>query len=405
MVLKRNTLRNNVTFNKATSINTSNINKSNINTSSINPVVNNKKTTYTAGSGSGGWAVSDSIKSILDPLPSSFAEEEFVGPTPETTDKVYDSWYNKRSTNAETADVKPYIADNSNPSGGFLEDLFKPYDDPTHPKYVLNEADGVTQFDDQQEKEQEKQQEDENKITYFNIEDSNSLENTMKRGATGQGFQHVDTDEGIIFAKTPEGAKLFEIKDYIEPETRSSFYELPSHVSVDKHKAALRKQELANFENSIQKQYTTMLRESGPGDQRFGQAHFNEITDRINASNISHVKKKEMLYDYTNKIANYQKTAGGYGTATPWSFGTSSPKNLNKAEKLKQKIASGEQLTEKEYNYLAVISGENKRAEYGEALGMGIAPDYSAMLDPGVTKKDINKNKSNKPNWLGYEDL
>ena len=65
MVFKRNTLKNTKTFKQSTSINTSKIN----NPQPVKHIPTKKRTTYTAGSGSGGWAVSDSIKSILNPLP------------------------------------------------------------------------------------------------------------------------------------------------------------------------------------------------------------------------------------------------------------------------------------------------------------------------------------------------
>ena len=144
-----------------------------------------------------------------------------------------------------------------------------------------------------------------------------------------------------------------------------------------------------------------MMRESGP-DERFGQGNFDKLKSQINYSNIPQSKKDDLISEYTNKITNYQKAAGGYGTSDPWSFGTKQSKNPNKAERLQNKLDSGGQLSEKERNYLTVITGKNKGPQY-DSIGMGQTPDYAEMFTPGVTDKVLKKKE--QPIWFDYQDL
>ena len=180
---------------------------------------------------------------------------------------------------------------------------------------------------------------------------------TMEQGLFGRGF--YENKDGTISKATPKpGSTPSIIKDYINNKQSNSYYNLPSHVSQSAHNDALDKQSLAKFENSIQKSFTTMIRESGP-DERFGQGNFDKLKSQINYSNIPQSKKDDLISEYTNKITNYQKAAGGYGTDTPWSFGTSQPKNPNKAEKLKKKIDSGN-FSEREYAQYQTLTGNTQ---------------------------------------------
>ena len=328
MVFKRNTLRNTKTFKQSTSINTSNINTGNTN---IKPIVQKRKT-YTAGSGSGEWAVSDSIKSILDPLPQTHAniaadQPPIIGKTPPANidenftvpdGKEEAVWYNPLSWFGNI-DLGPG----------------------TNPNYTNREADAtppppVVAFNDDELK-----------------QDLKPL-GPMTQGAQAGGW-HKQEDGIIKKATQPSGSTPGLIKDYVNNEQRSSFYNLPSHVSQSAHQAALDKQSMYQFENSIQKSFTTMIRDSGP-DNRFNQNNFDALKTKINQSNISDKNKKNLISEYTNKITNYQKAAGGYGTDTPWAFGTSTPKNPNKAEKLKKKIESGEQVSDKEMKQFSILT-------------------------------------------------
>jgi hypothetical protein len=208
-------------------------------------------------------------------------------------------------------------------------------------------------------------------------------------------------DNKWVSAKSKEGSTISTIFDYGNNEFRTGSYNLPSNVSQSAHQAALDRQAMYKFENQIQSAYSTMLRESGPGN-RLNEKNFLNLKSQINQSNISQSKKDDMISEYTNKITNYQKAAGGYGTSNPWSFGTKSSSNPNKAERLQNKLDSGGQLTEKERKYLAVVTGKNKAPQY-DSIGMGQVPDYGEMFTPGVTDKVLKKKE--QPIWFDYQDI
>ena len=230
----------------------------------------------------------------------------------------------------------------------------------------------------------------------------------MTQGA--QGFGGAENKEGTwVQSSIPSGFTIGTTVDYVPVtkdktfgnESRTSLYKLPSNISPQAHQQALNTQAMYKFENHIQSSYSTMLRGSGP-DNRLNEKNFLDLKSQINNSNISQGKKDDMISEYTNKITNYQKAAGGYGTDTPWSFGTSQSKKPNKAERLQNKLDSGGQLSEKERNYLAVITGKNKGPKY-DSIGMGQTPDYAEMFTPGVTDKVLKKKE--QPIWFDYQDL
>jgi len=268
--------------------------------------------------------------------------------------------------------------------------LFTPLNDPSHPRYV---GKAVVAEEDQSTA---------TPAIIPVVKDEVKLDPypDMTQGAQAGGWSKTAKGEDV-YAKKPEGSTLGSISDYVNNEQRSSFYNLPDNVSAEKHQAALDRQSMAKFENSIQKSYTTMLSGSGPG-KRMNEENFLNLKSQINNSNISQGKKDDLISEYTNKIAKYQKTAGGYGTDTPWSFGNSQPKNPNKAERLQNKLDSGGQLSEKERNYLAVVTGKNKAPQY-DSIGMGQVPDYAEMFTPGVTDKVLKKKE--QPIWFDYQDL
>ena len=221
-------------------------------------------------------------------------------------------------------------------------------------------------------------------------------------GATNKDGKWVSTSipEGFTIGTTVDSVPVTKDKTFGN-EYRTSLYNIPSHISPSAHQKALNTQAMYKFENHIQSSFSTMLRGSGPGN-RLNQDNFLDLKSQINSSNISQSKKDDMISEYTNKITNYQKAAGGYGTSDPWSFGTVSSKNPNKAERLQNKLDSGKRLTEKERKYLAVVTGKNKVLQY-DSIGMGQTPDYTGMFTPGVTAK-VLKNKV-KPIWHTYQDI
>ena len=404
MVFKRNTLKNTKTFKQSTSINTSKIN----NTQPVKHIPIKKRTTYTAGSGSGGWAVSDSIKSILNPLPESdattydpnagFADGNFQpkdgGTYVATGNKEFypkegETPYNPYGQHEKTKDMKPKYFTTYGEHldkvgwGGVItgaiaeltgnKHLFTSYDDPSHPRY--NEM-GVSAEEQQPELTPEPNP-DEVKLDPYP-----KLTQGPQAGGWSENKQGKRVD-----AKKPEGSTLGIIRDYVPVtedktfgnEFRTSFYDLPGNVSESQHQAALDKQSMYKFENHIQKSFHTMLRGSGPGN-RINEQNFLDLKSQINQSNISQGKKDDMISEYTNKISNYQKAAGGYGTANPWSFGTSSPKTPNKAEKLKQKIDSGT-ATAKDINQYKTLTGQ--------PLYSGVTPAAGTIKPKVLTYKDL----------------
>jgi len=108
------------------------------------------------------------------------------------------------------------------------------------------------------------------------------------------------------------------------------------------------------------------------------------------------IDKVKMSKDYKDELYSF------YDTKRTDFNSKKTNKKLSKAEKIKAKIDKDPlSVSEKEMNQFLVFTGQNKRPEYGEALGMGSVPNYEEMFTPGGK---IN-NKKDKPNWLGYEDL
>ena len=210
MVFKRNTLRNTRTFKQSTSINTSNINTGNINPVP-QPVINKKRTTYKSGSGSGGWAVSDSIKGILDPLPQAdavydtnagYADGKFQAPdggtyVSEGNAKFYpkegETPYNPYGQHEKTKDMESKY---TTTYGGHLDKvgwggvitgaigelvgnkhIFTPYDDPSHPNNYkeMGAAAEVANPNEQFWEDQGKQDKMNEKSPEFKFRDSLSI--------------------------------------------------------------------------------------------------------------------------------------------------------------------------------------------------------------------------------------
>lgn len=216
---------------------------------------------------------------------------------------------------------------------------------------------------------------------------------------------------------TPGGNASFSIKDYVKNEERTQDIWLHPNVSSEQHQAALDRQMEAKLANQIQRDYVASLR-GGSFDQSGNlvkgktmmptQQGFDSFLDKIDTYNIPISEKAEITKHYNEK----KDRLGSFDSSGMWEMGRTKSKNPNKAERLKIKAASGEKLSKKEKNYLAVVSGKNYVDDYGVALGMGqginfTATDYAKMFEPGITKADIAKYNPDKPkpNWLGYEDL
>ena len=160
------------------------------------------------------------------------------------------------------------------------------------------------------------------------------------------------TDDGK-FATMPQGATKFTIPDYIKNEKKSQYYKLEKNVSPEKHLGALNTQSLYKFENEVQSQWQGLV--SNPS--LLDSTSFRALENKINDSNIPRNDKIRLIEEYKKKKKNYQMATGGYGTDTPWSFGTISPKNPNKAETIKLKLLSGEKVSAKEMKQYAILTG------------------------------------------------
>lgn len=340
MVFKRNTLRNTKTFKQSTSINTSKINNP--------PPVKHIPTPHTSKHVSGSGSRSEEPKrqtyntkstnewSLSDLFPNF---------------KILPDVYADRGDNFEKTPETDFKVDPSSESLGSYEEL---YNSPGGHRQNAESRYNTSQASAQEIKDSMSE------TFLFTPEQDNSDKvkldpyPDMQKGAYGRGF--IENKDGSFTKATIKpGSTPSKIKDYVANEKRISYYNLPSDVSQSAHQAALDRQSMYKFENSIQKSYSTMLRGSGPGN-RINEQNFLDLKSQINRSNIPQSKKDDMISEYTNKISNYQKAAGGYGTANPWSFGTSEPKNPNKAEKLKQKIDSGN-FTGKDWDQYQTLTG------------------------------------------------
>ena len=216
---------------------------------------------------------------------------------------------------------------------------------------------------------------------------------------------------------TPGGNASFSVKDYAGNEERRQDIWLHPNVSSEQHQAALDRQMETKLANQIQRDYVASLR-GGSFDQSGNlvkgktmmptQQGFDSFLDKIDTYNIPISEKAEITKHYNEK----KDRLGSFDSSGMWEMGRTKSKNPNKAERLKIKASSGEKLSKKEKNYLAVVSGKNYVDDYGVALGMGqginfTATDYTKMFESGITKADIAKYnpKKPKPNWLGYEDI
>ena len=188
----------------------------------------------------------------------------------------------------------------------------------------------------------------------------NKMENIMalqKKNLLGidkktQGLNTITGEKLDIASIQPAGTHKFEMWDYGAGTSRDVFYNIGKNTDKQQHQNALNKQSFGQFQNQLQSQFSTNLR-SGSMDG----STLTNIIDKINASSLTDKQKTKLRKEYKKKAKNYQKAAGGYGTDTPWSFGTTSTKTPNKAETIKLKMLSGEQVSAKEMKQYSILTG------------------------------------------------
>lgn len=184
----------------------------------------------------------------------------------------------------------------------------------------------------------------------------------------GQGYFHnIITDQKSI-ATPKEGHELFDIPDYVNNEVRSSYYGLGMNVSPEVHTKTINKQQLRKFENSLQKDWSTLVRSGAVDD-----VTYLNLQMRIGEANISATEKQRLLSVFDKKKNKLQGTSG------------SSPKNPNKAEQLKNKIDSGN-FTGQEWDQYQTLTG-------------------NPVLYSGNNSKVTRADGTFKPKVLTYKDL
>ena len=339
---------------KATKRNTVFKNKTSINTSNINNIIpSNSGRPSPVNQHTSDWRLKDIIPSFE--TPKAYADEVStpVEPVPEVT-KEYDNWYNKRSANAVTADntdtSNMSVFDENNPDhiknsgtkgesgglfGGYFDHLFTSYDDPSHPNNY-KEMEAAAELD--------KQDDSLPNITPPDIAtnfhaDGLPIDEMPRSDLQGQGFFHnIITDKKAV-ATAKEGHELFDIPDYVNNEVRSSYYGLGMDVNPEAHTKAINKQQLRKFENSLQKDWSTLVRNNTVDD-----VTYLNLQMRIGEANISAAEKQRLIGVFQKKKNKLQGTS------------VSSPRNPNKAEQLKIKIDSGD-FTSKEWDQYQTLTG------------------------------------------------
>ena len=332
MVFKRNTLRNTRTFKQSTSINTSNINTGNINPvpqpvsqpTSVSQGRQNYNTGYTSE-----WR----LKDLFPTTPVAYAD---------------------RGDNFEKITETDFKVDPTAESLGTYEDLYNSpgghRQNTGGGRYSTNEAAATPSSQEIKDAHSETflfTPGQSNPDSELKIKDSIPI-NKLPWGHQADAV----TDDGK-FATMPQGATKFTIPDYIKNEKNSQYYKLGKNVSPEKHLGALNTQSLYKFENEIQYQWQGLV--SNPS--LLDSTSFRALENKINDSNIPRNDKTRLIEEYKKKKKNYQKAAGGYGTDTPWSFGNVSSKTPNKAETIKLKLLSGEQVSAKEMKQYSILTG------------------------------------------------
>jgi len=364
----------NIVFKNKTSINTSNVN--NINTvPTSTPVVSNKRSRYVTQHNSD-WRLRDLV-SVGNPLPQSHAQETYdtnIAAADEGIKFTQEGYDPNITTPVKGPIDDPNVDGNfTMPKetgwfGGYFDHLFTPYDDPSHPdNYKEMEAAA-------QEVNQKNQQDGSlphvpppDIVTNFHA-DGLPIDEMPRSDLQGQGFFHnIITDKKAV-ATAKEGHELFDIPDYVNNEVRSSYYGLGMNVNPEAHTKAINKQQLRKFENSLQKDWSTLVRNNAVDD-----VTYLNLQMRIGEANISAAEKERLIGVFQKKKNKLQGTS------------VSSPKTPNKTEQLKIKIDSGD-FTSKEWDQYQTLTG-------------------NPVLYYGNKSKVTNADGTFKPKVLTYKDL
>lgn len=333
MVFKRNTLRNTRTFKQSTSINTSNINTNNIsNKPPVKTIIQPTSVSQGRQNYNTGYTSDWRLKDLFSTTPVAYAD---------------------RGDNFEKIAETDFKVDPKAESLGTYEELYNSpggHRQNAGGRYSATEAEATPSSQEIKDSHSETflfTPGQSNPDSELKIKDSIPI-NKLPWGHQADAV----TDDGK-FATMPQGATKFTIPDYIENERNSQYYKLGKNVSPEKHLGALNTQSLYKFENEIQSQWQGLV--SNPS--LLDSTSFRSLENKINDSNIPRNDKTRLIEEYKKKKKNYQKAAGGYGTDTPWSFGNVSSKTPNKAETIKLKLLSGEQVSAKEMKQYSILTG------------------------------------------------
>jgi len=370
MVFKRNTLRNTRTFKQSTSINTSNINTNNISNkppvkTTIQPTsVSQGRQNYNTGYTSD-WRLKDLFKTN----PPAYAEEipdisEVTG-TPEPTSTPIEKRFGMDKYDGHNAGFEKIETVNNNSEYDWQlgalhsKDGILGFSFGTPTIHTPNEAAGEL------DKQGSVPTPD---ITADFHAEGLPIDEMPRSDLQGQGsFNNPITDK-TTFATAKEGHELFDIPDYVNNEVRSSYYGLGMNITPEVHTNTINKQQLRKFENSLQKDWSTLVRSNAVDD-----VTYLNLQMRIGEANISAAEKKRLIGVFQKKKNKLQGTS------------VSSPRNPNKAEQLKSKIDSGN-FTGKDWDQYQTLTG-------------------NPVLYSGNKSKVTRADGTFKPKVLTYKDL
>ena len=365
MVFKRNTLRNTRTFKQSTSINTSNINTNNIsNKPPVKTIIQPTSVSQGRQNYNTGYTSDWRLKDLFKTNPPAYAEEEIpdISETTPTEKRFGMDKYDGHNPGFEKIET---INNNSeydwqigalHSKDGELGWNFSPtIHTPIEAAGELDKQGSLPHVPTPD-------------ITANFHADGLPIDEMPRSDLQGQGFFHnIITDKKAV-ATAKEGHELFDIPDYVDNEVRSSYYGLGMDVTPEAHTKAINKQQLRKFENSLQKDWSTLIRNNEVDD-----VTYLNLQMRIGEANISAAEKKRLFGVFQKKKNRLQGTS------------VSSPKTPNKAEQLKSKIDSGN-FTGKDWDQYQTLTG-------------------NPVLYSGNKSKITKADGTFKPKVLTYKDL
>jgi hypothetical protein len=166
----------------------------------------------------------------------------------------------------------------------------------------------------------------------------------LPKGLSGQGSFYNPLTEKTTLATKPEGSELFSIPDYVGQVERTSYYHLGKNMDSETFKKTLNKQQINKFENSIQKEWSTLVRSGGVDDMSY-----LAIQQKITNSNLPIAEQQRLVGVYSKKKEKYQSATGKKSVKAP-----------NEAEQLGFKIADGT-ITRKELDKWKLLTGSTPK--------------------------------------------